>query len=88
MGFFRYFTSLGRVTLVPTVLWIGVKMEHEEKMLDLKAKVRGSSLGIVAVQERQEGRDALASAVGTRGFVASLLSHPGWAGAASALGPA
>lgn len=55
MGSFRYFTSLGRVTLVPTVLWIGVKMEHEEKMLDLKAKVRGSSLGIVAVQERQEG---------------------------------
>lgn len=46
---FRYFTSRGRVTLVPTVLWIGVKMEHEEKLLGLKARVRGSSLGIVAV---------------------------------------
>lgn len=47
-GCFRYFTTHGRVTFILTVLWGGVKMEHEAGLLGLKAWAGGPKAGIVA----------------------------------------
>lgn len=61
-------------------------MEHEAGLLGLKAWAGGPKAGIVAAYSY--GRAKTALAIRTRGFVASLLSHPGRNGFASALGPA
>lgn len=45
---FRYFTSRGRVTFILTVPWGGVKMEHEAKLLGLRARAGGPKAGIAA----------------------------------------